>query len=228
MNNITVDVSGAINFNLNNGLSIEETDPIYVNVKGDIMHGNLNMNNNIIQNIGIPKDDLDVSNKKYVDDVFSPLYVKYQLIKKTIDDTSKDLTDKFNNIKNYVNETLSLRIDKVEQSINKLSSNKNEIIIKCKIFQFPKEIEDYKKFLLQQNILVLTEYLQTKRVNINKYERTRYAKQIKPWKKLTTLFLDTITKDPDFFPKEGNKIGTLLVNYIESWDLDKPGHYDIV
>ena len=66
-NYTTVDVTGGMNFNINNnGLTIEDTDPIYVNTKGDIMHGNLNMNNHFIKNVGDPKEDNDVVTKKYL------------------------------------------------------------------------------------------------------------------------------------------------------------------
>ena len=236
-NNIAVDVSGAIDFNFNNGLTIEDTDPIYVNVKGDIMQGNLNMNNNIIQNISEPKEEKDVTNKKYVDDVFGPMYVKYSLSKKAFKDTAEDLTKKHDIIENYVNEDLTLRIDKVEQSVNNLSlridkikqsvnnltlNNNNNVnpskVTMYEIFQLPSQIEDYKLCLALNDKLILSEHLQTKREN-------KYAKNVQPWKTQNISFLETLKKNPDFFSKEDNKTGVLVLTYI-SGNFDKPGHYE--
>ena len=95
MNNITVDVSGALDLNLNNGLSLEDTDPIYVNVKGDIMHGNLNMNKHLIQNVSKPEEEKDAVNKKYVDNIVDNIQV---ILINKIQETSTYLVDKYKNL----------------------------------------------------------------------------------------------------------------------------------
>ena len=51
-------------------LDLDFTDERYVNIVGDIMQGDLNMNNNRITNISLPSQNSDVVNKEYVDSNF--------------------------------------------------------------------------------------------------------------------------------------------------------------
>ena len=188
MSNYTVDVTGGINFNINNGeLKIEDTDPIYVNTKGDLMHGDLNMNNHFIKNVGDPKEDNDVVTKKYFDN--------------NIPRTSR-----------ITSET------------------------KYKLFKFPQEIEEYKLFVIQKDILILEEHLQTK------YE-TDYSIRIDPWKKQSQSFLDILKNKPNLFTLNYseekkkkpngvftldiyNQTGKLIIIYIRNDEIEKPGFFD--
>ena len=51
-----------------NTINLRHTDKLYVNTSGDLMEGELNMNNNKITNIATPTNDKDAVNKKYVND----------------------------------------------------------------------------------------------------------------------------------------------------------------
>ena len=51
-----------------NSVSISQLDKIFVNQTGDIVSGDLNLNNNKIINLKEPKENSDVATKKYVDD----------------------------------------------------------------------------------------------------------------------------------------------------------------
>ena len=194
-NNYPVDVTGGINININNndGLRIEDTDPIYLNVKGDIMHGNLNMNNHFIKNVGDPKEDNDVVTKKYLDSKVAA--------------TNKDQHKK-----------------------------ENIFTSQYKIFKFPKDIEEYKKFITQKNILILEEFLQTKYVN-------HFTIRIDEFKRQSQPYSNILKNDPTFYvlkyteEKKRNpngvftleffdQTGKLIVTYIENEEIEKPGYYD--
>jgi len=106
-----VDCTGAgININVNGGVSVESMETIFVNQRGDTMHGNLNMNNHKIINIPLPSESLEVVNKEYVDKVSDNIFKLVDRYKgtltKSLDETSLKIMDKINTVYNSLSEKM--------------------------------------------------------------------------------------------------------------------------
>ena len=117
-----------------------------------------------------------------------------------------------NSLKEEINNNSDITV------MNEVTSQIQKTTTQHKIFKLPIEIEDYKLFVIQKQILILEEYLQTQREN-------KYAKRIEPFEKQATSFLVTINNIPNFFDKSDNKTGKLLVIFIENYSLERPGSY---
>jgi hypothetical protein len=114
---------------------LQKTNPIFVNQSGDNMTGNLDMKNNKIINLPLPKDSQDCCNKQYVDNELNnikdkelkklyKLIVQMNMLVKADDLIRKDIKDLKDKLIKTHNDFDNLIESKAIEIINKIDSLK--------------------------------------------------------------------------------------------------------
>jgi hypothetical protein len=127
-NNILVSIGGtpllqsgsSVPIDTSQFLTIPKANQLYVNETGDLMKGQLNMNNNKIINVSAPTDSKDCTNKEYID---KELIRSENDLVKEIESQINKLTQQVLRYKTALENTIQTHVDALRHILDYNTSN---------------------------------------------------------------------------------------------------------